>query len=568
MKRVVIVLAMILVFAMCAFAAQYHSVPVGHEAYRIIEVAEIRGTIPPQTDVKPYNVNVVRNLLNEIIASESFSASEKTQVKRVLAELDSKYGKSASFDFIVGRSDSSNVLDARIGAMAYVNGDMFDFKSYDLNFKLNLDKIDIKARPLTDLLINCDGFYMDVFSAEDGSERLTVLPDPTNRFYLGIEAFPEISLSFKDEFVTARFGTVKRDWGIGYNNLALSGSARAFEAIELTIKPADWFTYSVATGSLGFVSLTKVNDVDWPSEDMENKKGSYNNNLSIHKLELGPFSGIKIGIWESVVWRKRFELSYLNPLAIYMFAQNALGDYDNVLAGFDFSFTAKGIGKFYASFAFDELNNAKLVSNPRNIIALQVGAKFNPKIFDFSELTVQATYVTAFFGSHYEKDDAMLFANMPYTTAYVNKGQNIGYPVNPDTIELLTGFKTSFGEGWTVDVVIKDQMRSAQYSYKTTGTDILTPMNYDAYYAGEYQSRDFFKNIWNNVLDVEAGVEKKLSSFPVSFSFGLSGIWDRTRSFTPLIPEGQTYNPGYVSLDEDWVNTFTVSAKFGGKIYY
>ena len=173
----------------------------------------------------------------------------------------------------------------------------------------------------------------------------------------------------------------------------------------------------------------------------------------------------------------------------------------------------------------------------------------------------------AFFGSHYQ-DTEPLFADVPYTTAYVNKGQNIGYPVNPDTIELLLNLKTTLDSGWLIDVTVKDQMRSAQYSYKTTGTDILTPMNYDAYYAGEYQSRDFFKNIWNNVLDVEAGVEKKLSSFPVSFSFGLSGIWDRTRSFTPLIPEGQTYNPGYVSLDEDWVNTFTVSAKFGGKIYY
>lgn len=605
MKRFVIVIAMILAFAMCAFAAQYHSVPIGHEAYRIIEVAVIRGAIPPQTDVKPYNVNVVKNLLSEIMSSDSFSPSEKNQVNRVLEDLDSLYGKTetldfsdifkrgyfrtnlpntvsiggnAKFDFIVGRTtNDSNVLDVRTGIKAYITGDLFDFMSYDLNFLVNVDKIDTKARLLTDLQIFCDGFYSNPFNAEDGSERLTKLVADGNGFNYGIENFSEISLSFKDDMFSARFGTLKRDWGPGYNNLALSGAARAFEGIEMSIKPSSWFNYSVSVGSLGYVSLESVNGVEWPSEDMEHKTGKYSNNISIHRVELGPLSGFKFAIWESVIWRKRFELSYLNPFTIYMFAQNALGDYDNVLAGFDASFTLKGIGQFYAAFSMDELNNAKILSNPRNIVAYQVGAKFNPRILDFSELIVQATYVTAFFGSHYEKSDAKLFANMPYTTAYVNKGQNIGYPINPDTLEILTSFKTSFGKGWLLDVVVKDQMRSAQYSYKTTGTDTLTPMNYEAYYAGDcgraygrYYKRDFFANIWNNAVDLEVSVSKKLESFPVTFHFGLISIWDMTRTFTPEneIYAERLFNPGKVDFSSDWQSTLTVSAEFGARVYY
>ena len=129
--------------------------------------------------------------------------------------------------------------------------------------------------------------------------------------------------------------------------------------------PVSWFRYDVLTGSLGNVSLDSVFGVEWPAESMDAKNGKYSNNFSMHRVEVGPFAGVKFGIWESVVWRKRFEISYLNPFAIYMFAQNALGDYDNVLAGFDLSYTLAGIGRFYAALAMDELNNFSFFDRDR-----------------------------------------------------------------------------------------------------------------------------------------------------------------------------------------------------------
>ncbi|MBQ4501384.1 MAG: hypothetical protein II962_06035, partial [Spirochaetales bacterium] len=473
---------------------------------------------------------------------------------------------------------AADAIDARFSGMAYIRGDLFSFMSYDLNFKLNLDRIDPRTRLATDLVINCDGFYMDFFH---GGDRLTELPRPEEEvgmfgFFLGIESFPEVSLSFKDELFSARIGTVRRSWGPGFNNLGLSGSARAFDGIELSLHPVSWFRYDVLTGSLGNVSLDSVFGVEWPSENMDTKGGKYSNNFSMHRVEIGPFAGVKFGIWESVVWRKRFEISYLNPFAIYMFTQNALGDYDNVLAGFDLSYTLAGVGRFYAALAMDELNNAKLFSNPRNILSYQIGAQFSPRILDFSLLTVQATYVPSFFGSHYQAQEP-LFADVPYTTAYVNKGQNISYPVNPDTLEILLNCKTTLEKGWVIDMTVKDQMRSAQYSYKTTGTDILTYMSYDAYDYGDggdfgaYHKRAFFDNIWNNALAVEGKVEKKLDAFPITVGFGLNCIWNMTRAFSPTVMhgyEGYDFNPGAVEFSGDWENTVVVSVSMGAKIYY
>lgn len=601
--------AVLLVAVVCGvlFATQFHSVPLDNEAYRVIELGELRGIIEPQTDVKPYNLNTVRRLLGVMRDSNSVSSSEKARIDEILASFDSQYGledgsvsqndksligffrSSSGFGAttlggnvstvqIVGLgSNGKKVFDSRNSMTAYINGNLFNAVSYDLNFKLNLDRIDPNAYLPTELLFSTDGFYMDLFANGD---RLKSLPDGC--FFLGIEAFPEISTSIADDVVSMRIGAVKRDWGPGVNNFAVAGSARVFDGFELSLTPATWFSYSVMTASLGQASLDSVNGIEWPSESMDKKTGKYSNNISMHRVEIGPFYGVKFGVWESVVWRKRFELSYLNPLAIYMFSQNSLGDYDNVVAGLDFSYMNPKFGELYAAFSFDELNSfSKPFSCARNIIALQAGAKFALPFGLFSELRAQVTYVSAFFGSHYE-DKAKLFADVPYTTAYVNKGQNIGYPLNPDSLEFLLAFDTTIDGGWKLSTAVKDQMRSAQYATKKTGTDILTFMNYGVFDVfdgekwGQYYSRDFFGNIWNNIVDIEVEVEKSFpTKIPMSIVLCLNGIIETSRSFEPEVidvyEDGKVvykYNPGRILSWGDWVTDFTMNLKVGVKLAY
>lgn len=609
------VFVIMLLISLGLFATEYHSVDLNSEAYRIIEIGEIRGIVPVQTDVKPYNLNTVRSLLNTIKESSLINDNEKNNIEKVLSDLSSKYGEEREVDLSstdisvlnsthlgveistaqrVGKTfGEEKIFDSRNGILTYVHGDILNAVSYDLNFKVNLDRIDANAFLPTELLFSTEGFYMDL---SRNGDRLTKLPD--GRFYVGIETFPEISTSIKDDIATIRVGSVKRDWGPGVNNLALSSSARVIEGVELSLKPTSWFNYSVMTGSLGNASLNSVNGVEWPSENMDNKDGKYSNNISIHRVELELLKGLKTSIWESVIWRKRFELAYLNPLAIYMFSQNFLGDYDNVLAGVDFSYTLKGVGQVYGALSFDELNRIKKpFSCPRNILAYQMGAVFNLPVASFSELKVQATYIPAFYGAHY-LDKEELFANIPYTTAYVNKGQNIGYPVNPDTLEFLFAFDTTLYDGWNASILIKDQLRSAQYATKKSGTDILTYLDYSAYDRGEYYDKDFFNNIWNNVFDMELAVEKKINNLTV-FA-GIQGVMETKRDFSPVIKNvtykdvepqkddkgnivkdssgnvvwkevekvAYSYNPGKIESWGKWSSSFKLITTIGAKIVF
>ena len=94
-----IVLAVMLILPVFVFSAQFHSVPLGNEAYRLIDVAVVRGAVSNQSDVRPYNYNLVRSLLNEMLSSDCFSASEKSHINSVLEDLESLYGTAPTSEF-------------------------------------------------------------------------------------------------------------------------------------------------------------------------------------------------------------------------------------------------------------------------------------------------------------------------------------------------------------------------------------------------------------------------------------------------------------------------------------
>ena len=156
----------------------------------------------------------------------------------------------------------------------------------------------------------------------------------------------------------------------------------------------------------------------------------------------------------------------------------------------------------------------------------------------------------------------------------MNKGQNIGYPVNPDTFELLLSFDTTAFDGWKLGLLVKDQLRSAQYAEKAYGTNILTSIDYPRYDNGPgewgyYESRDFFGNIWNNILDVELSAEKGFESMPLSLFFGLQGMLESKRDFTSkTIGTTDLLYPGKIESWGEWKNELTVNAKIGIKVYY
>ncbi len=600
MKRVVSLLAILLFLLSFVSAESYLSVSLSSDAYRIIDTAEIRGIIPSQSDVKPYTVSSVRNLLSIISSSDKTTRSEKEAIKNILADLDKSYGTSSegsvfntgSISFNKGNTSVAigaraeaketyglydNAFDSRNTVNVFVRGDFFDAFSINMDLSMLFNKLDHRAFLITDFRDNCDGFYLNMSKSDKFGWT-----SPFKVYAFGTGMNPEIAASIFNNALTVRFASIERDWGPGLNNLGLSASARSFDAFEFTLSPASWISFSVAIGSLGKSFVTMEGEAQYIG-DKTLQSSVYDNNFSIQRVEIEPFEGLRAAVYESVIWRKRFELAYLNPFGVYMFAQNYIGDMDNILIGLDASYTWKGVGKFYASLAVDEMNSTKLFW-PRNIISYQAGAVFNVPYSDFSTLTLQATYVSPFFGTHYVvKAEKNPWGSTAMGTAYINKGNTLSYPLYPDSLEFLLSFSTTITE-WNTSLtfLIRDQMRSAQYSTDEYGTTLGTLYNY--YYSditGGYQKRDLFSYIWCNSLDLSLTAKKHFASLPFDINTGVQCIVESKRSYTfnENVVEYDYYdfveitdrrtNPGNGTvMGDDWTTKTKLNLMVGFSIYY
>ncbi|MGH0052034.1 MAG: hypothetical protein ACQ5SW_01420, partial [Sphaerochaetaceae bacterium] len=434
MKRVCVVLSLFFVLAVgSVFAAQHTSVPVNHRVYQILEVAQIRGLIENQIATKPYSASKVISLLNQIAEQPSaLSKAEQEELSSLLAELKTSYGTAdsytdrlfstgylrtfdekkglgAAFGITLGTQQTASLLtkeyDSRNTVVAFMKGDIGKNVSFTMDFGLVLDKLNNRVFLPTEFTIPGEGFYMRLTGG--GSTPSTI---PFNKFNTGLTLSPELAVSLFDGDLLLRWGSIKRDWGPGLNNLMLSGTARSFDGVDISLKLTDWLRYSVINGSLGKFSLKNLDGEPFLSDyyggSKEDKANyTYDNNFSAHRVELDATKNLTLSIFESIIWQKRFELSYLNPFAIYMFQQNSLGDIDDVFAGLDFSYTLPSTARFYGAVAMNEMNVVgnplTMLKAPRNMLAFQAGVVIPLPIGNFSSVTLQWTYIGPFVYTHY-----------------------------------------------------------------------------------------------------------------------------------------------------------------------
>jgi hypothetical protein len=631
MKRVFVLMSLMVILTMgSVFPAQHTAVPVGHRAYQILEVAQVRGLIENQTAVKPFSASKVLSLLGQIAEQpDALSKAEIDELNSLITELQASYGTSdssadmlfstgylrtfdeekglgAAFGITLGTQQTISLAtkeyDSRNSVVAFMKGDIGRYVSFNMDFGFLLDTLNNRVFLPSEFTIPGEGFYMGLTSG--GSTPRSI---PFEGFYTGLALSPELAVSLLDGEVLLRWGSIKRDWGPGLNNLMLSGSARSFDGIDISVNLTQWLRYSVINGSLGKFSLHDIDGQlflsDYYGGSKEDKANyTYNNNFSAHRVELDATKNLTLSIFESTIWQKRFELSYLNPFAIYMFQQNSLGDIDDVFAGVDFSYTLPSKARFYGAMAMNEMNVVgdpmTMLKAPRNMFAFQAGLVVPLPIGSFSSMTLQWTYIGPFVYTHYpmreftgaidpslisEGDDPLTLTvisdqgrEFTYNSAtatdtitfrprgssedevielvsgtstwyskdgrtmieqsggqyliyetyaetlYVNKGENLGYPLNPNSQEILLQFDLGLPKGWTAQLQGKYQARSGQYGYE---------MYQYMYYAEDhlYPEKDFWGNVFSHKLSLKATGTKKFEGTPISItaSYQFLSEWDR-----------------------------------------
>ena len=127
-------------------------------------------------------------------------------------------------------------------------------------------------------------------------------------------------------------------------------------------------------------------------------------------------------------------------------------------------------------------------------------------------------------------------------TAYVNKGENLGYPLDPNSQELLVQVDLGLPKGWTAQVQAKYQARSGQYGYT-----VEQFMDYGDH--RNYDPKEFWANTFKHTFSLLFKGTKKLTDMPIELigSYRFTSVWERPIT-TPGSFDGR--NTGFGSWDD------------------
>jgi hypothetical protein len=373
--------------------------------------------------VKPYTEREVSSRLDAARAAGAALGAPERDVPDDLASLFPTGDAPAAFLQAEGASsirvDLSNpdALDFVTMADARVAGSLWSAVSYGVSVQSFLDMVNPEAYPPYDFSRQTDGFQVWT-----EGQSVEVSEGINGHLNFGSAAFSALSVDLFDHAVNLQLTRTRRDWGVGEGSLSLAGTARPIEAFSLSARPVTWAGFHFLAGTLG----------DWWRPAAEQKM------FSIHRVELYPFDWLYLSPWESVVYAKRLELSYLNPLMPFFFGQQLAGDYDNIAMGGDVAVTIAPLARLYASLFVDEISFPPLstfFSRPDNQYAWQAGVKVPLPWPAWSLFVFQYTKIEPYTYTHYLQTVPQY--TQPIDISYTNDGENLGYHLPPNSDEFL-----------------------------------------------------------------------------------------------------------------------------------
>ena len=547
--------------------AQHHNaVPVEEvELYSFLEMAELSGLINRLPGARPYSSSLVKKALRQIEAQPSKLSGAQ---KKVLKDYIERYVDNPDKPFFQDmelRNDnetfplswrmyakSESQIDLAHPSQAGIHniaegefrGSLGAYVSYGFRINGQVNKVNIDANapypyawaPYT---------YTKVW---DGGARYLRSPSPQylmpRELSIGWSLFPEIMFSFWDNRVDLRFGRMRRDWGFGKGGLFLDGQARPFMAFEGSLTPWDWITFNFIFGMMEYSPIFRnspFSSGNYPataaaadtSIGIKEVSQVQQNMLSLFLVEIQPTKWLYIGLWDAVIYLKRFEMGYMFPFMSKLLSQNNTGDWDNLLFGTTLAFTWPGVGRLWGTLLLDEWNPAINLNSLRNQIAVQGGISASLPIGLWNLISFQYTKIEPFTYTHYAVDESPWYHNPAMETGYQNNGENLGSYLEPNSDEFLLSFYLQPYPAWTASASYRliRHGTGRGSSYRTWGYDAVGGPDEDpdgAYYSNA-PLKDFLKDgvyEWFHVFSIGGTLSLKGFKIPVGIGLTYSLVYE------------------------------------------
>ncbi|MDR1587830.1 MAG: hypothetical protein LBS57_10275, partial [Treponema sp.] len=551
-------------------AQQFNSVPLDHDAYNVIDLAVLKGIIPPLPSAKPWSEYTIREKLREILAdpADTLKPAEYAIVSDILASFERKEG----LDFRRGRYHKDDALaghrfsletgvnwdscfnvsapDSAIASVnmgnLYLTGDMGEHFSWNFDARggfLGIDREEMGRRPNAPYVDpkygdydgnpNSEGhtYYYDI--PEPGTspvydipayfpytftkpwEAAVMPPDDLggyhewpDEFAFGYEIISEMNASLFENRMTLRFGRMRRDWGPESNgaSLFMNSRARPFMAFEGTAVPINWLRFSFLTGALEYLKGAD----QWEDAD------PYQNLFSLTYLEFDTGKHFHFDFGSATVWPKRLDLGYIFPVNSNFFYQNNVGDFDNLALFADLELRFPGIAKIWGSLYVDEINLSRspFLHLDRQMYAYQGGVKANIRWLPFASFTLRYTKVEPYCYTHEYTETP--WNRVPADTAYLNNGESLGFYLPPNSDEFLVRLDSMILPELKAHVQYQMIRHGVEYGYGRVDGSSL----YDKIVKDNDSTKYFLMDgvyQWDNVIKLGGSYSLRKRGIPLAF---------------------------------------------------
>ena len=171
------------------------------------------------------------------------------------------------------------------------------------------------------------------------------------------------------------------------------------------------------------------------------------NMVAMKQVTMRPWDWLLIGVQEAVVFPKRFELGYLNPLIFSSLYQGQIGDFDNIIGGATLGISLPGNIETFATLFVDELKPHSIqdfFDYVRNFFSFQAGVSTPLPLLPLGSLSLQYTKIEPFTYAHPDIEVPWLDPTLDTTDrvyeSFVSGNEGLSSKLDPNSDELLVKF--------------------------------------------------------------------------------------------------------------------------------
>ena len=384
--------------------------------YEYVEEWEIRGLLRNVPPIRPYPINNIKEILQNVI-----KRGNEHDVEIAIAYWQQLSGRQwrivgeASATGKVSRDDDGRNFEKQIVVSPYFAGDGYLYKDW-LSYSC---KMGLNVRTEEDMELFLPRYVNSPFDARQDPAKM----GPAKGF---VDVNGGASLGNTTFFMQA--GLNRTGYGPFFGEgLALNESSYHSANLSFTVLKKNWSyvqQYSAIGATRGF-----------DGSGLAPEKF-----VAFHALEYKIGSRFSLGYYESIVYGNRFDLSYFLP-APYMAAQGIGGNDDNLQMGVVTKYRPFDNFLWQTEFFVDDLDVNKIFKfdfDGKNRFALKTGVFYAPDNSFCSKIKFNYTCIMPYTYTHWEYDpdktgSADIKANYYNYQNYTNNNVHIGTPFEPNS---------------------------------------------------------------------------------------------------------------------------------------